>query len=125
MTLSEKVLYHQIHPAKLGTDISSELASLYFLWERQLGLGLATHFLPPIVASVILISFGHFESQKNSKFGRYIRWHMTRAIEAIRLLGDVMMAVAAWYHSPILIALGLLIVLTAWGSGPVRRHGVQ
>lgn len=123
MTLSEKALYHQIHPIKLAADISAEVVSLYFLWQHQLWIGLATHFLPPVIASAILVPFGNFEAQKNSKFGQYTSWHMTRGIEAIRLVGDIIMAVAAWYLSPTLIALGLLIVIVAWGSGPLRQWG--
>jgi hypothetical protein len=57
MTLKEKVLYHQIHPWKLTADIGCEPLSLYFFWQHDLALGLATHFLPPIAASLILIRY--------------------------------------------------------------------
>jgi hypothetical protein len=122
MKFAEKVLYHQIHPAKLGADISAEIVSLYFLWQHQLLLGLATHFLPPIVASALLVPFGDFEAQKNSRLGRYIAWHMTRAVEATRFAGDIAMAFGAWFRSPSLIAAGLLVVILAWASGPLRRR---
>ena len=55
MTLKEKILYHQIHPLKLAADIGCEPVSLYFFWQHDLVLGLATHFVPPIAASLILI----------------------------------------------------------------------
>src|SRR5262249_20359830 len=122
MTFAERVLYHQIHPVKLAADIGAEIVSLYFLWEHQLLLGLATHFLPPIVASALLVPFGSLESQKNSRFGRYIAWHMTRALEATRFAGDIAMAFGAWLRSPSLIAAGLLVVILAWTSGPLRRR---
>lgn len=121
MTLREKALYHQIHPAKLATDILAELVSLYFLWRHQLALGLVTHFLPPILASALLVQFGNFEAQKNSRFGRYVAKHMTRAAEATRLAGDLLMALGAWLRSPILIASGLLIVIGAWTIGLLDR----
>ena len=121
MTLREKALYHQIHPAKLAADILTEFVSLYLLWRHQLAIGLLTHFLPPILASALLVSFGDFEAQKNSALGRYIAWHMTRSIEAIRLAGDIVMVLGAWYRAPAMIAAGLGIVLTAWASGPLRR----
>ena len=120
MTFSEKVLYHQIHPAKLATDIGAEVVSLYFLWQHQLVLGLATHFTPPVVASALLVGFGRFEAQKNSRFGRYVAWHMTRTVEAVRLSGDIVMVLGAWFRSPVWIAAGLLIVIAAWASGPLR-----
>ena len=122
MNLSEKVLYHQIHPAKLATDIGAEFVSLYFLWQHQLLLGLATHFLPPIFASALLVPFGSFEFQKNSRFGRYIAWHMTRAMEATRFAGDIAMVLGAWSRSPPVIAVGLLVIIAAWTSGLLRRR---
>jgi hypothetical protein len=36
MTLKERMLYHQVHPAKLGTDIAAEVTSLYFFWQHEL-----------------------------------------------------------------------------------------
>jgi hypothetical protein len=35
MTPQEKMLYHQIHPLKLATDISAEIVSLYLFPETQ------------------------------------------------------------------------------------------
>lgn len=122
MTLSEKALYHQIHPAKLAADIGASLVSLYFFWQHALVLGLVAHFAPPVVASALMVTFGDFEAQKRSRLGRYIAWHMTRAIEAVRLAGDIVTIVGAWLQSPLLIAAGLVIVLAAWASGPLRRR---
>jgi hypothetical protein len=125
VSLREKILHHQIHPAKLGTDILAALASLHFLWRHQLLLGLAIHFAPPVLASAVLVRFGHFDAQKNSALGRYVAWHLTRIIEIIRLAGDIVMVFGAWYRAPVLIATGLLIVLAAWASGPLRRRSTQ
>jgi hypothetical protein len=121
MTLKERILYHQIHPAKLGADIGAEIVSLYFLWQHQLIAGLILHFAPPILASAILVPFGNFERQRDSAFGRYIAWHMTRSIEAIRFSGDIVMALGAWYRLPLAIVVGLVIVLLGWASGPLRK----
>ena len=120
MTFAEKALFHQIHPLKLGTDILAEVVSLYFLWRHQLIIGLITHFVPPILASVLLISLADFERQRSSPLGRYISWHMTRSMEGLRLGGDIVMAVGAWLRQPIVIAGGLLIVLGAWSGGRLR-----
>ena len=84
MTLKEKILYHQIHPLKLAADIGCEPVSLYFFWKHDLLVALATHYIPPIVASALLIRYGNFEAQKNSAFGAYLQRHMTRAVEAVR-----------------------------------------
>ena len=119
MTLREKALYHQIHPAKLATDILAEPISLYFFWRHDLALGLATHFLPPIIASALVMRFADLEPLKASPLGRYIGRHMTRTVEAARLAGDLVMVAGAWLRSPWLIALGLAIVAAAWLSGQI------
>ena len=119
MTLAEKALYHQIHPAKLGTDIAAFIVSLFVLWQHRLLAGLLLHFVPPIVASALVIAYVDLTPQKNSRFGRYVARMMTRPIEASRLFGDIVSVFGAWYHSGLIIAAGLAIVLAAWLSGLV------
>ena len=51
MTFAEKVLLHQIYPAKLAADIGAAAVSLYFFWAHQLWLGLITHFAPPVIVA--------------------------------------------------------------------------
>jgi hypothetical protein len=36
MILRSKILFHQVHPAKLATDASIAVISLYFFWQHQL-----------------------------------------------------------------------------------------
>ncbi len=91
MTFREKALYHQIHPAKLATDILCEPVSLYFFWRHALWLGLGSHFLPPILASVLVVALADLEPLKASPVGRYIGRRMTRPVEAARLAGDLVM----------------------------------
>jgi len=117
MTLREKALYHQIHPAKLATDILCEPVSLYFFWRQDLWWGLATHFLPPILASALVMRFADLEPLKASPLGRYIARRMTRPVEAARLAGDLVAVAGAWLRSWALIGLGLVIVAAAWLSG--------
>lgn len=121
MTLKEKSLYHQIHPLKLATDIGCEPLSLYFFWRHDLVLGLATHFVPPIAASVVLILFGDFEAIKSSRSGIYLQRHMTRRIVAIRFAGDILMVLGAWFHESSMIIVGLVAIVIAWCSGWFRR----
>jgi hypothetical protein len=121
MTLQEKILYHQIHPLKLAADIGCEPVSLYFFWRHNLLLGLIAHFAPPVAASLWLIARANLEAYKDSVGGAFLRRHMTRTVEAIRLLGDLLMAVGAWVHLSSLIALGVAIIVLAWASGLMRQ----
>lgn len=123
MILREKILFHQVHPAKLATDVGCAVISLYFFWQHQLAVALLTHFIPPPVASAVVIRFANLEPIKQSRLGRYLSRDMTPAAQATRLAGDLIMIGAAWLQSPAGIAAGLLLVLSAWGYGllPIRR----
>lgn len=121
MTLKEKILYHQIHPLKLTADVVCEPVSLYLLWQHNLVLGLATHFIPPIVASWWLICYGDLEVCKASTFGGYIRRHMTRTVESVRFAGDIVAVLGAWFHEPSFIVFGLVAIIFAWCSGLARK----
>jgi hypothetical protein len=117
MTLQEKTLYHQIHPLKLFTDISAEFVSLYLFWKRKLIAGLFVMFVPPILASALIIRLANLETYKQSAFGRYVRLYMTSPVVLVRVLGTVMTHLGAWYRLPVLIPLGLMTVLLGWLRG--------
>jgi hypothetical protein len=114
MTTYERYLYHQVHPLKLLTDWGSGLAALYFYWKRELLLAVLVAVVPSLVISGVLIRFANLEHYATSKRGQYIKTHMTRARELVRLAGYVVMAFAAWYHLPWMILSGLLVILLAW-----------
>jgi hypothetical protein len=114
MTTYEKYLYHQVHPLKLLTDWGSGLAALYFFWNQELLLAVLVAVVPSLVISGVLIRFASLEHYATSKRGQYIKTHMTRARELLRLAGYVVMAFAAWYHLPWMILSGLLVILLAW-----------
>ena len=122
MNFANKVLYHQIHPLKLGTDILASLVSLYFFWQHKLFIGLILHLAPPIIASLAVIYAFDLVPQRQSAFGQYLKRTMTHAIEAIRLIGDIVMVLGAWFHSVPLIGVGLAIVVAGWLSGVVRAQ---
>jgi hypothetical protein len=47
VTLQEKILYHQIHLAKLLTDWATGFLALYFFWQKALLTGLLVAIVPP------------------------------------------------------------------------------
>ena len=119
MTLQEKALYHQIHPAKLATDIGATPIALYLLWQHSLIAGLIVTFVPSIIASFVIIRFVNLEPYKASAFGRYVGRYMTPATQLARVVGLVGMVVGAWLRLWWLIALSLLLVLLAWLRGVI------
>ena len=124
MTLREKILFHQVHPVKLATDVASAFVSLYFLWHHALIVGLLAHLVPPPVGSAIVMACVDLEPYKNSRLGAYLVRYMRPGAQAARLVGDLIMVVAAWFRSPGGIAAGLLIILAAWSYGLIwfRRN---
>jgi len=121
MTLKDKILFHQVHPGKLATDIASVIISLIFLWRHQLTLGLLTHFVPPPIGSAAVIGFANLDMYKNSRLGTYLNRYMTWTVQATRLAGDLLTVFAAWHQSPVGITLGLAIILVAWSYGLLFR----
>ena len=121
MDLSEKVLYHQIHPAKLVADITGCITSTYLMWHRRFGPAMLGAWVPAILGSALVLRFADLEHLKHSPFGHYIRQSMTRRIEAWRFGGQVVMWIGAWYHQFWLIGVGIATVIAAWISGRWRK----
>src|SRR5829696_3450167 len=51
MDFNEKVLYHQIHPAKLAADVGGSLLSTYLMWCRRFAWAMLAAFAPAVLAS--------------------------------------------------------------------------
>lgn len=115
MTRSERLLYHQIHPVKVLTDVASTVASLWLLWNRQWVLGLALAVLPSLAVSALLVMTADLRSLRDSPAGRLLRQHMTPRITAVRAAGAVIGTIGAVVRQWWLIGLGALIVALAWG----------
>ena len=109
MDFGEKVLYHQIHPAKLVADVSGSIVSTYLMWRRRFAWAMLAAFVPAIVASVLVIAYADLERSMN------------RRVEAWRFFGQVLMWVGAWYRVGKLIPIGWAIVVAAWVSGLWRK----
>jgi hypothetical protein len=122
MDFNEKVLYHQIHPAKLATDVSGSIVSTYLMWRRRFVAAMLAAFVPAILASVLVIRYVDLERRKHSRFGRYMRRYMDRRVlDAWRFFGQVVMWVGAWYRVGKLVPIGWAIVVATWASGLWRK----
>jgi hypothetical protein len=121
MDFGEKVLYHQIHSAKLAADVGGSLASTYLMWRRRFVAAMLAAFVPAVVASVLVIRYADLEKRKHSPFGRYIGRYMDRRVEAWRFFGQVVVWVGAWYRVGKLVPIGVAIVVAAWASGVWRK----
>jgi hypothetical protein len=115
----DRVLYHQIHPLKLGGDIGADLVSLPLIWTGRRRLGMLIHWATPVVASaVVLPRTADLERLRESSAGRYVNHEMTPPMQAIRLIGDAITVAGAWRRRADWIALGGLVVAAGWTVGP-------
>jgi len=122
METREKVLYHQIHPAKLLTDWGTLPIALYLLWQRRWFPALIVAFVPSIAASTLLIRYADLERYKRSRFGHYLARSMTGSMQALRLGGAGVMLLGAWGRRGWLLPVGLLIILAGWFRGVFRPN---
>jgi uncharacterized membrane protein len=124
MSPREKALYHQIHPLKLLTDISAEVISIYYFWQRRLLTGLLIAVLPPAVASFLVMRLANLEPYRRSAVGAYVKRHMTPAAVALRMLGTCVTHLGAWLRWPTLMGSGYGLILFAWLHGllPARSR---
>jgi hypothetical protein len=121
MDLGEKVLYQQIHPAKLAADVGGSVVSTYLMWRHRFVAALLSAFVPATVASVLVIRYADLEKRKRSQFGRYMHRYMNRRVEAWRFFGQVVIWVGAWHRVGKLVPVGWAVVVAAWASGLWRN----
>ncbi|MEK6226698.1 MAG: hypothetical protein AABM40_10460 [Chloroflexota bacterium] len=122
LTFRERVLYHQIHPAKLFADIATALLAIDLFWRHDLAPGLIIALLPPVLVSAVLIREADLVRYRSSPMGAYLRRFMPPWVQALRLFAIGFAFYAAWFHAPAGVIGSLALVAACWASGIVRRH---
>jgi hypothetical protein len=115
------ILIHQVHPVKLGFDISASVISNVLLWQHHLRAGLLSRYLLPVIGSALVIRFADLDRLRYTARGRYVLEHMPPASTAMRLGGDTLMAIGAWRRKPSLMLAGALLVAAGWSHGLVSE----
>jgi hypothetical protein len=123
LTRRERLLVHQIHPAKLATDISVAVVSTVLFWQHRPVPGLLVFVLPAPIASALVMR-KELSAYRDSAAGRYVLTHMPPSMQAVRSLSALTIAVGGWRRSPAIILAGLALVGLGWSHGllPARRH---
>ena len=121
MDFRERLLYHQIHPAKLLTDWCAAVVSFYFLWQHQLALGVAIAIVPPVLVSIAVIQFSDLYGYKKSRMGRYVHKYMSMEAHATKLFGFLVSAAGAWYNLLPVVVVGIILVVLVWLRGSFRE----
>jgi hypothetical protein len=109
-------LLHQIHAAKLATDVLSGIASTSLMWRRRLGVAVLVGFIPSALASAAVVRTD-LSRLRRTRRGRYVLAHMPPGAQAVRLLGQGIMWRAASRHSCSGVVSGLILVVLGWSHG--------
>jgi hypothetical protein len=95
------------------TDALAAVLSLYYLWGHDLSLAIVAATVPPLIATALVLRFADLKALKQSTFGAYVKRYMTPAMQLLRVVGFLIMAVAAWNHVPVAILAGLAVIVVA------------
>jgi len=121
MTFAERVLYHQIHPAKLFADTATAVVAIDLFWRHALVPGLIIALLPPLLVSAVLLREADLERYRSSPMGAYLRQFMPPWVQAVRLFGVGVALYAASYRFPAGVIGGIALVAICWANG-IGRH---
>jgi hypothetical protein len=73
---------------------------------------------------VLVVGLADLESVARTRLGRYVRRGMTLPVQVLRLGGYVLTGYGAWNHSAVILAAGLLLILSGWVTGAARGRAV-
>jgi hypothetical protein len=113
------VALHQVHPVKLATDVGAALVSNVLLWQHKALWGILVRLVPPLFGSALVMRFADLDRLRTTRRGRYVLAHMRASATALRLAGDVTMALGSWLRRPAVIGLGVVAILGGWSYGLV------
>jgi hypothetical protein len=114
MRLADKMLVHQVHPAKIAADITASVTSSTLLWKGRRKAAMAVRIVLPMGASLIVLSVADLDKLARTPQGRYVRKHMPPTAQAVRLAGDAVMGLGARRRSRVLVVAGVAIVVAGW-----------
>ena len=120
LTFRERVLYHQIHPAKLYVDVATALVAIDLFWRHALVPGLIIALLPPLLVSAVLLREADLERYRSSAMGAYLRRFMPPWVQTMRLFGVGVAFYGSWHHVPAGVYGGLVLVALCWANGLLR-----
>ena len=62
MRLADKVLVHQVHPAKIGADVTASVVSNVLLWRARPKPALAVRVLLPLAGSAAVLGLADLDA---------------------------------------------------------------
>jgi hypothetical protein len=121
MQLADKILVHQVHPAKLGADVTASLVSNVLLWKAQPKTAVAVRVLLSVAGSAAVLSLADLDALARTGRGQYVLKHMPPSAQAVRLAGDALMGFAAHRRSLALLVAGAAVIAVGWSHAAWPR----
>jgi hypothetical protein len=113
---ADEVLVHQVHPAKIGADVTASALSNLLLWKGRPRAALAVRVLLPLAGSLAVMRLADLDALAQSRRGRYVLAHMPPSAQAVRLAGDAVMGLGAHRRSPALLVGGAVVIAAGWSQ---------
>ena len=114
MRLADKVLVHQVHPVKIGADVTASTVSNVLLWRGQPKAAVAVRILLSVAGSAAVISMADLGALAKTRRGQYVLEHMPPSAQAVRLAGDALMGLGAHRRSRALCLAGAAVIAAGW-----------
>jgi hypothetical protein len=125
MRLADRVLVHQVHPAKIGADVTGSIVSNVLLWKAQPKPAVAVRVLLPMAGSAAVLSLGDLDALAKTRRGQYVLKHMPPSAQALRLAGDALMGFGAYRRSFTLVVAGAVVIAAGWSHAAWPRTSVR
>ncbi len=125
MRLADKVLVHQVHPVKIGADLTASVVSNVLLWKAHPKAAIVVRVLLPVGGSAAVLALADLDALAMTRRGQYVLAHMPPTAQVVRLAGDALMGLGARRHSPALLLVGTAVIAADWSHAawprPLRR----
>ena len=116
-----KALVHQVHPAKIGMDVTASVISNILLWRGRPKAALAARAVLPAAGSLAVLAMADLDALAATRRGRYVLAHMPPSAQALRLAGDALMGWAAHRRRVTLLVAGAAVIAAGWSHAAWRR----
>ena len=114
MRLADKAAVHQVHPAKIGADVTASVISNSLLGIGRPKSAIAVRVLLPVAGSLAVLTMADLDALATTRPGRYVLAHMPPKAQAVRLAGDALMGLGAHRHSAALLMAGAAVIAAGW-----------
>jgi hypothetical protein len=114
MRLADGAVIHQVHPAKIGADVTAAIVSNVLLWRERPTAAVAVRVIVPVAGSAAVLGLADLDGLSRTRRGRYVLAHMPPSAQAVRLAGDALMGLGAYRRSALLLIAGDAVIGAGW-----------